>query len=111
MTRLGAHEYLHQTWALARFALFEEPAVQALLRERGLTAEPSWLVDRYVRVVDSAAQHEVIFFYLEAASLHARDSSIVYGGAPVAPPPPPPPAAVSAALRDRARAMFRVQDP
>ena len=110
MTRLGKHEYLHQTWALAQFSLFEVPAMRAFLRARGLSAEPRWLVDRYVRVVDTAAHHEVIFFYLEAAALH--EPEIVYGGLPVAPPPPPaPPAAVMAAVRNRARAAFHVIDP
>ena len=108
MTRLGADEYLHQTWAIRQFGLFEIPAVKEFLRERRLAAEPSWVVDRYVRVVDAARRNEVIFFYLESASMH--DPAMAYGGAPVAPPPPPtPPPAVLAEVRERAARAFQVR--
>ena len=86
MAMLGQHEYLHQTWAIREFDLFEIPAMKEFLRSRNLRAEASWLVDRYVRAVDEKRKNEVIFFYLEAAS--ANPSDIHYGGAPSEPPPP-----------------------
>src|SRR5579864_5581868 len=109
MARLGQHEYLHQTWAIREFSLFTVPAMQEFLQARHLRAEASWLVDRYVRVVDEARKHEVIFFYLEAASINP--SEIHYGGAPAEPPPPPaPPPAVEQGLLGRATAVFQVSD-
>jgi hypothetical protein len=110
MATIGQHEYLHQTWAIRQFDLFTVPAMQEFLRARNLTAEASWLIDRYVRVVDEARKHEVIFFYLEAASTHATD--IHYGGAPFEPPPPPaPPPSVEPEFVQRARTAFQVSEP
>jgi hypothetical protein len=110
MATLGRHEYLHQTWAIRQFGLFEIPAIGEFLRVRGITAEPSWVVDRYVRTVDPAGRHEVILFYLESAAMH--DPGMAYGGAPAAPPPPPtPPPAVLAAVRQRAAQAFQVSEP
>jgi hypothetical protein len=110
MARLGADEYLHQTWALADFELFRLPAMVDFLQARDLRAEPRWLVDRYVRAVTDHPQYEVIIFYLEAGSASAP--GIVYGGAPVAPPPPPtPPDPVLQPLLARSRAAFRVLGP
>jgi hypothetical protein len=109
MAQLGGHEYLHQTWAIKQFDLFTDADMAAFLRSHRLTAEPSWLVDRYVRVVDEVSKHEMIFFYLEAASLNSGD--IHYGGAPAEPPPPPkPPAAVTARLLEHAAHAFHVAD-
>jgi hypothetical protein len=110
MATLGQREYLHQTWALRQFDLFTVPAMQKFLRARNLTAEASWLVDRYVRVVDETRKHEVIFFYLEGASANPRH--IHYGGSPFEPPPPPaPPPGVEAEFVSRARAAFQVSEP
>jgi hypothetical protein len=110
MATIGQQEYLHQTWAIRQFDLFTVPAMQEFLRARDLTAEASWLIDRYVRVVDNARKHEVIFFYLEAASISAAD--IHYGGAPFEPPPPPaPPPSVETEFVTRARAAFQVSEP
>ncbi len=107
MARLGAHEYLHQTWAIRQFGLFEIPAIREFFELRKIAVEPSWVVDRYVRTVDPAGKHEVIFFYLESAAMH--DPAMQYGGAPAAPPPPPtPPPAVLAAVRERAARAFQV---
>jgi hypothetical protein len=109
MATLGQHEYLHQTWAIRAFDLFAVPAMQNFLHTRHLEAEASWLVDRYVRVVDEERKNEVIFFYLESASANAPD--IHYGGAPSEPPPPPaPPPAVEREFLQRARATFQVSD-
>ena len=110
MATIGQHEYLHQTWAIRQFDLFTVPAMQEFLRARNLTAEASWLIDRYVRVVDEARKHEVILFYLEAASTHTAD--IHYGGAPFEPPPPPvPPPSIAPDFVKRARAAFQVSEP
>jgi hypothetical protein len=110
MATLGRQEYLHQTWAIRQFDLFTVPAMQEFLRARDLTAEASWLIDRYVRVVDEARKHEVIFFYLEAAS--TNPAGIHYGGAPFEPPPPPaPPQNIETEFIKRARAAFQVSEP
>jgi hypothetical protein len=110
MATLGQGEYLHQTWAIRQFDLFTVPAMQAFLRARDLTAEASWLIDRYVRVVDEARKHEVILFYLEAAS--TNPAQIHYGGAPFEPPPPPaPPPSIEAEFIRRSHAAFQVSEP
>jgi hypothetical protein len=110
MATLGRQEYLHQTWAIRQFDLFTVPAMQEFLRARNLTAEASWLIDRYVRVVDEDRKHEVLFFYLEAASTNPAD--IHYGGAPFEPPPPPaPPPAIETGFIKRAREAFQVSEP
>jgi hypothetical protein len=110
MATLGQREYLHQTWAIRQFDLFTVPAMRDFLRARDLTAEASWLIDRYVRVVDEARKHEVILFYLEAASANPAD--IHYGGAPFEPPPPPaPPPSVGTEFERHARAAFQVSEP
>jgi hypothetical protein len=109
MAQLGTHEYLHQTWALRDFELFQLEPVKAFLAARQLRAEASWLVDRYVRAVDEAHKHEVIFFYAEAASVN--EAGIHYGGAPSEPPPPPaPPPAVLRGLLERAQRAFTISD-
>jgi len=109
MVSLAGHEYLHQTWAIRQFDFFTEPAMLAFLRQHGLKAEQSWLVDRYVRAVDPQKKNEIILFYLEAASINPTD--IHYGGAPVEPPPPPTPAgSAGEAFVRRARAAFQVTD-
>jgi hypothetical protein len=106
MATLGGHEYLNQTWAFRGFALFDLPAIRELLERHGIAVARDWLVDRYVRVVDPAEKHEVIFFYLESGSIN--DPSIVYSAAGTGRPPVPPPA-VAAALRERARRTFEVR--
>ena len=106
MARLGADEYLHQTWALRQFGLFEIPAIREFLAGRGIAAGPSWVMDRYVRTVDPDRKHEVIFFYLESSAMH--DPDMKFGGAPDPPPPPVPPPAVLEAVRARAAQAFQV---
>jgi hypothetical protein len=107
MVRLGSEEYLHQTWAFADLDLFHEPALAAMLRDKGMAVGKRWVMDRYVRAVQENSQYEVIIFYLEAGAI--SDPSIRYGGAPVAPPPPPtPPAAVEVEIHRRARLAFTV---
>jgi hypothetical protein len=106
MARLGAHEYLHQTWALRQFGLFGIQAMREFLAARGIAAGPSWVMDRYVRTVDPEQRHEVIFFYLESSAMH--DPAMKFGGAPDPPPPPVPPPAVLEAVRARAAQAFQV---
>ena len=106
MARLGADEYLHQTWALKQFGLFEIPAIREFLAERGIAAGPGWVMDRYVRTVDPERRHEMIFFYLESSAMH--DPGMKFGGAPDPPPPPVPPPAVLEAVRARAAQAFQV---
>ena len=106
MARLGADEYLHQTWAIRQFGMFEIPAIKAFLPARGIAAGPSWVMDRYVRTVDPDQRNEVIFFYLESSAMH--DPAMKFGGAPDPPPPPVPPPAVLEAVRARAAQAFQV---
>ena len=109
MVRLGAHEYLHQTWALQDFALFSLPAMQQFLAARHLRVDGPWLVDRYVRVVDPNRKHESILFYLESAAIN--DPGIYYGGiASNNDPPPVPPQAVRKTLASRAGRAFTIRD-
>jgi hypothetical protein len=65
MTRLGRHEYLHQTWPLPDWELFRRPEMTTFLAQRGVTAGTAWIVSRYVRVVSDDRKHEFILFYLE----------------------------------------------
>lgn len=68
MTTLGSHEYLHQQWPAAEFEMFGLEPVKQMLASRGVTAEASWLINRYARVVDEAGKHELLLFYLEPGS-------------------------------------------
>lgn len=65
MTRLGTHEYLHQTWPLPDWDLFRLPEMRRFLEQRGIAAGTDWIVSRYVRVVSDDRKHEFIIFYLE----------------------------------------------
>jgi hypothetical protein len=108
MANLGGQEYLHQTWALADFELFELPEMREFLKSHKIAAEANWLVDRYVRVVDEGRKHEVILFYLEAAS--ENPAGIHYSGPNEPPPPQAPPPQAERKLIDRARHAFQVLD-
>lgn len=68
MTRLGKHEFLHQTWPLPDWELFRLPEMVNFLGLRGIEAGHDWIVSRYVRVVSEDRKHEFIIFYLEAGA-------------------------------------------
>lgn len=68
MATLGKHEFLNQTWAIKDYGLLKRNKVKEFLAKNGLQAEPDWLVNRYVRVVDENKKHELILFYMEPAS-------------------------------------------
>lgn len=65
MATIGKQEYLHQIFFVRQFKLFRIKEVSDLFRAKGLTVEPDWLMNRYVRAVDSAKKNEMILFYLE----------------------------------------------
>jgi hypothetical protein len=67
MVRLGAHEYLHQSYPAKDWDLFTSPSMTTLLRARGLTAPANWITSRYVRAGDESLKSEVIIFYTEPA--------------------------------------------
>ena len=68
MVKLGNYEFLNQTWAIKDYQLLKNKEVKALFDSKNLQTEADWLMTRYVRVVDEAKKHELILFYLEAAS-------------------------------------------
>lgn len=65
---LGRHTYLHQNWWLGS-DFMAKPAVDSLIRRRGLATDSSYGSDRYVRVLDESDKHEFILFYLESGSM------------------------------------------
>lgn len=106
MVRLGRHEYLHQSWPIEKWALFDSPAMKKMLGEHGLVAPATWLVDRYVRAVDPERRAEIILFYLEpATTLPAPVDQLGLGGAQRELWQP-----IASALASRARAVFQVRD-
>lgn len=107
MARLGKEEYLHQTWALANVEWFQVPEMRSFLEAHHRTAEPGWVMDRYVRAVDSAKKHEIIIFYLEAKSVSA--AGVRFGGGDEMAPPPTLPAELEQQVIARARKAFQVQ--
>jgi hypothetical protein len=112
MVRLGAHDYLHQTWPVADFGMFAYEPVKEMLAARGITAERGWLVNRYARVVDDAQKHELLLFYLEPGS---SAPVALEGLAAVAEPTGVPLqpgqwATIAAGLAERARAAISVED-
>jgi hypothetical protein len=68
MVQMGGFDFLHQTWPLAHFELFDLPEVKSFFDGLGIQTEPGWLVNRYVTVVGEAKKHELILFYLEPGS-------------------------------------------
>ncbi len=107
MVKLGGEEYLHQTWALADLEWFHMPEMRELFAGLHLTAEPSWVMDRYVRAVDAAKKHEIIIVYLEAKSVSAP--AVHFGRGDDTAPPPTLPAAIEQEVVARASKAFRVE--
>ncbi|HJQ39916.1 MAG TPA: hypothetical protein VKB93_22465 [Thermoanaerobaculia bacterium] len=106
MVKLGRNEYLHQTWPLENWSLFESDDMQRLLGSRALTAPSRWLVSRYVRAVGRAKRAEIILFYLEpAGELPAPISDLGLEGTKRALWEP-----IARALALRARSVFTVKD-
>src|SRR5690606_4728312 len=65
---LGGNTYLHQNWWLEA-DFFARPDIDSLLKHHALLVDTLHASDRHVRVVDEAAKHEVILFYLERSAL------------------------------------------
>lgn len=107
MVRLGADEYLNQTWALDDFGLFHYDAMVKLLNANGLIAERAWIVDRYVRALPENPKYEMIFFYLESKS--SSDPAIKFGKGSDTSLPPSPPPAMETLIQARSRAAFSVE--
>jgi len=85
--RLGQHDYIHNTWVFDAAASIEakperEMARTAkLLRDNGVELPSEMIMSRFVRVVDEAARHELIIFYLEPlTSTGLRVAQFVEGG-------------------------------
>jgi hypothetical protein len=81
--KVGSHEYLHQIWYIEKPQLLHSGLVSSLLKQRGLSAEDNWMMNRYVRAVDEAKRHEIILFYLEPASSFPKEASEFKPGPPV----------------------------
>ena len=106
MVKLGRHEYLHQTWPLENWSLFQSDDMLRLLESRALTAPSRWLVSRYVRAVDKQRRAEIILFYLEpAGELPAPIADLGLGGAQRALWEP-----IARALAVRAKSVFTIKD-
>lgn len=106
MTRLGRHEFLHQTWPLPDWELFRFPEMVSFLDQRGIEAGTDWIVSRYVRVVSDDRKHEFIIFYLEAgASLRVAVADLRPEGRARSEWP-----AIEQGLIARAAAAFEVRD-
>jgi hypothetical protein len=106
MTRLGSHEFLHQTWPLPDWDLFRLPEMVRFLTGRGIEAGTDWIVSRYVRVVSEDRKHEFIIFYMEAGtSLPVPVAELRPGGRARGEWP-----AIEQGLIGRAAAAFDVRD-
>lgn len=86
--RLGDADYIHNTWFFdAREKIAASPERELartaeLLADRGLELPGELAMSRFVRVVDAAARHELILFYLEPlAGTGLGASQFVPGGA------------------------------
>ena len=86
--RLGAHDYIHNTWFFdAAAAVRTEPNKELaytarLLGQRGYTLPGELRMSRYVRVVDATRKSELILFYMEPlASTGFTLADFVEGGA------------------------------
>jgi hypothetical protein len=69
MAKIGKHEYLHQIWYLKDFDLFTHGETAQMLKKENIQAGNEWLLNRYVRAVDTAEKHELIIFYLEPGNM------------------------------------------
>ncbi len=106
MVRLGRNEYLHQTWPLENWPLFQNDDMKRLLESRALTAPSRWLVNRYVRAVDKQRRAEIILFYVEpAGELPAPIADLGLGGTQRALWEP-----IARALAARATTVFTIKD-
>lgn len=68
MKTLGTHEYLHQIFYVKHFELFQTAELVDLFKDKGLLYDPDWMMNRYVRAVDTPKKNELILFYLEPAN-------------------------------------------
>jgi len=106
MVRIGRHEYLHQSWPIENWTLFQSEPMTKLLRKCAVSAPSRWLVNRYVRPVGKDKHAEIILFYLEAAGeLPAAVPDLGLGGSrrPLWEP-------IAAALATRASSVFAIED-
>ena len=98
---LGEHTYLHQNWRLGPDYM-AKPAVDSLIRSRGLATDSVYGSDRYVRVLPESNKHEFILFYLESGALLEGVGRVAPSVAGDIPPE------AAQALAQRARRAFRV---
>lgn len=108
--RIGEHVYIHNTWFFSAAGVPPERLVghtaQLLEDFQGYTMPEEVRMSRFVRVVDRAALHELIVFYLEPlAPTGLRALDFVEGGAGAAVFD-----SLSAETTARSRAAFRVVD-
>ncbi len=105
MATIGKQEYLHQIFFGKDFELFKIKELSELFKSKGLEVEADWMMNRYVRAVDTDKKHEMILFYLEPGSLVAEE---IKAEAEKADPREKTTNKWQKALTERANAVFRV---
>lgn len=68
MVRLGAHEYLHQSFSSPTCEIIS-PEVRALAESEGAAVSKGCVMTRFVRGIGDDKRSELIFFYIEAAEV------------------------------------------
>ena len=65
---IAGEEYLQQVWPAPQLPLFATEPIAGLLRDRGISAEPDWILHRWARGLGEDKRSEVLLFYLEPVS-------------------------------------------
>ena len=87
--RLGADDYVHNTWAFNnRESAQNNPGRESdrtlkLLEEKGLSLEDGLIMSRYVRAVGDDARREIIIFYMEPLTRSGHGLDDFPDGGPV----------------------------
>lgn len=88
--RLGAHDYVHNTWAFnTRESARNNPGRESdrtlrVLDEHGYRIDDGLIMARYVRAVGDDQRKEVIIFYMEPLQRSGHDISDFPDGGPAA---------------------------
>lgn len=91
MRRLGANEYLHQSFPIENCSLVTDD-VRALLQEANAAIAPHCLATRFVRATTTDKRSEIILFFVEPTdAVDAEPEGLGPGGLPVGFDQPNPP--------------------
>jgi hypothetical protein len=110
LRRLGAHDYLHQSFPIPNCTLISTD-VRALLAARNATAAQGCLTTRFVRATDETQHAEIILFYVEPGAVTEQPpEGFAPGGIPAPGAAETPWGAIDARLTAEALRLIRVED-